>query len=179
MIWPKRRNIIKHKNLLSHFNFWWYWNSKFYHHKSPANQRDIDIEEKDFFWWKKNYKYFIGYLYKDLKVNSLHILLPKTSAYVKSYGGQTKWMYFLTEDIILFNIKLILWEKYNTFWDNVSTDIKKEFDSKPVFNKEFLKTKIKSHVDEVKDSTLEKNLNSWEESQLFRKVWHFKKSLNF
>ena len=88
------------------------------------------------------------------------ILLPKTSAYVKSYGGQTKWMYFLTEDIILFNIKLILREKYNTFWDNVSTDIKKEFDSKPVFNKEFLKTKIKSHVDEVKDSTLEKNLNS-------------------
>ena len=99
-------------------------------------------------------------MYKDLKVNSLHILLPKTSAYVKSYGGQTKWMYFLTEDIILFNIKLILREKYNTFWDNVSTDIKKEFDSKPVFNKEFLKTKIKSHVDEVKDSTLEKNLNS-------------------
>ena len=29
------------------------------------------------------------------------------------------------------------------------TDIKKEFDSEPVYNKEFLKTKIKSHVDEV------------------------------
>ena len=28
-------------------------------------------------------------------------------------------------------------------------DIKKEFDSEPVYNKEFLKTKIKSHVDEV------------------------------
>ena len=30
-----------------------------------------------------------------MKVKSLHIMLPKTSAYVKSYGGQTKWMHFL------------------------------------------------------------------------------------
>ena len=25
-------------------------------------------------------------------------MLPKTSAYVKGYDGQTKWMYFLSED---------------------------------------------------------------------------------
>ena len=25
-------------------------------------------------------------------------MLPKTSAYVKGYDGQTKWMYFLIED---------------------------------------------------------------------------------
>ena len=29
-------------------------------------------------------------------------------------------------------------------------DIKKEFDSEPVYNKEFFKTNIKSHGDEVK-----------------------------
>ena len=46
---------------------------------------------------KKNYKYFIGYLYNN-KVKLLHIMLPKTNAYVKSYDEQTKWMYFLTED---------------------------------------------------------------------------------
>ena len=34
-------------------------------------------------------------------------MLPKTRAYVKSYGGQTKWMYFLTEDDDLL-------EKFNT-----------------------------------------------------------------
>ena len=45
-------------------------------------------------------------------------MLPKTSAYVKSYDGQTKWMYFLIEDYELL-------EKYNTIWDKVSTDIKK------------------------------------------------------
>ena len=42
-------------------------------------------------------------------------------------------------------------EKYNTIWDKVNADIKKEFDSKPVYSKEFLKTKIKSHGDEVTD----------------------------
>ena len=31
----------------------------------------------------------------------------------------------------------------------VSADIKKEFDSKPVYNKEFVKTKLKPHGDKV------------------------------
>ena len=44
-----------------------------------------------------------------------------------------------------------LLEKYNIIWDKVSADIKTEFDSKPLYNKEFLKTKIKSHGDEVID----------------------------
>ena len=59
-------------------------------------------------------------------------MLPKTSAYVKSYDGQFKWMYFLIEDDDLLE-KLILFRI-------VSADIKKEFDSKPVF------LKISSHT---------------------------------
>ena len=45
-------------------------------------------------------------------------MLLKTSAYVKSYDGQTKWLYFSIEDDELL-------EKYNTIWDKVSADIKK------------------------------------------------------
>ena len=45
-------------------------------------------------------------------------MLPKTSAYVKNYDGQIKWMYFLIEHDDLL-------EKYNAIWDKVSTDIKK------------------------------------------------------
>ena len=57
---------------------------------------------------KKNKKTrSIGYLHNGNKVNQLSITLPKTSAYVKSYDGQTKWNYFLIEDDNLF-------EKYNT-----------------------------------------------------------------
>ena len=44
-------------------------------------------------------------------------MLPKTSAYVESYGGQTKRMYFLIEyDDLL--------KKYNNIWDKVSADVK-------------------------------------------------------
>ena len=53
-------------------------------------------------------------------------------------------MYFFREDDGLI-------KKYNTVWNNVSADIEKEFDSKPVYNKEFLKTKIKSHGNKVTD----------------------------
>ena len=42
-----------------------------------------------------------------------------------------------------------LLEKYNTIWDKVSPDIKKEFHGEPVYSKNYLKTKIKSHADEV------------------------------
>ena len=43
-----------------------------------------------------------------------------------------------------------LLEKY-TIWNKVSPDIKKEFGSEPVYNKNYLKAKIKSHGDEVMD----------------------------
>ena len=50
-------------------------------------------------------------------------------------------VFFIEDDDLL--------EKYNTIWDIASADIKK-FDSEPVYNI-YLKTKIKSHSDEVTD----------------------------
>ena len=131
-------------------------NDKFYRHKSPALLREVDTEKvlvsNKIPFGEKNYKYFIDYLYNDHKVEPLNIMLPKTSAYVKSYDGQTKWMYFLIEDDDLL-------EKYISIWDNVSADIKKEFDSEPVYNKKYLKIKIKSHVDKVADFYDKKFIN--------------------
>ena len=80
-------------------------------------------------------------------------MLPKTSAYVKCYDGQTKWMYFLIK-----NDELL--EKYDAIWDKVNAAIKKKFESKPVYEKEFLKTKIKSHGVEVTDFYDKKFLSS-------------------
>ena len=42
-------------------------------------------------------------------------------------------------------------KKYNYIWNKISADIKKEFDSESVYNKEFLKTKTNSHGDKVTD----------------------------
>ena len=41
-----------------------------------------------------------------------------------------------------------LLEKYNTIWDKLNADFKKDFDSDPAYNKQFLKIKIKRHGDE-------------------------------
>ena len=92
-------------------------------------------------------------MYNDNKFKSLHIIIPETSAYVKSYDGQTKWTYFLIENDDLL-------ERFKTISNRVSTNIYKKIDSEPVYNKEFLKTKIKSHGDEVNDIMLNKFL-SW------------------
>ena len=65
---------------------------------------------------EKTINTLLGYLYNDHNVKPLHIMLPKTSAYLKSYDAQTKWMYFLIKgDYFL--------EKYNTILDKVSADI--------------------------------------------------------
>ena len=53
-------------------------------------------------------------------------------------------MYFLIEGEELL-------KKYNDIWNKDSNSIKKEFNSEPIFNKKFLKTKIKSYVDEATD----------------------------
>ena len=61
---------------------------------------------------KKTYKYFIGYLYNNHKVMPLHIMLPKKSAYVKSYDGENKWMYFwIEDDNVIEKNKLMFLEK--------------------------------------------------------------------
>ena len=84
---------------------------KFYRNKIPVPLRDVDIEKvlvsNKISFGEKNCKYFIAYLHNNTKVKPLHIILPKTSAYVKSYDGQTKWMHFFIEDDDLL-------EKYNT-----------------------------------------------------------------
>ena len=86
--------------------------NSFYRHKSTIFlKKDVDIEKvllsSKISSGEKTYKYV-------------------TSAYVKRYDGQTTWMYFLIEDDDLL-------EKYNTVWDKVSADIKKEFDSEPAY----------------------------------------------
>ena len=51
-------------------------------------------------------------------------------------------------------------EQNITIWDKVSPNIKKQFDSEPVYNKKFLKTKMKSHGDEFTDFYDKKLFNS-------------------
>ena len=66
--------------------------NKFYRYKNLIFLKDVDIERvlvsNKICSAEKNSKYFIGYLYNDDKVRSLHIILPKISAYVKVMMGK-------------------------------------------------------------------------------------------
>ena len=55
---------------------------------------DVNIEKvlvsNKISFGEKNDKSFIGYLHNGNRIKPLNKMLPKTSAYVKSYDGQTK-----------------------------------------------------------------------------------------
>ena len=53
-------------------------------------------------------------------------MLPKTSTCMKTYDGESKWMYFFYQRYYLF-IK----EKYNHIWNKVTNSIKNDLDYEP------------------------------------------------
>ena len=72
-----------------------------------------------------------------LKNRPLCIFLPKISAYRRDFD-KTKCM-----SVLINNEKLL--EKYYEIWKKVSNITKNEFDSNPVYNEKYIKTKIKSY----------------------------------
>ena len=48
-------------------------------------------------------------------------------------------------------VRIIVPWKHNTVWNKVSANIKKKIDRKPVYNKKFLKTEMKSYGNKVTD----------------------------
>ena len=108
---------------------------KFDQYQKPISIKSIDINKivisNKVSFGKKGFKYFIGY--KDTKkIRLLRIFLPKMSAYRRNFD-ETKYMSFLIIDDELL-------EKYNEIWDKVLKSLKKEFDSEPVCNGEYLKS---------------------------------------
>ena len=71
------------------------------------------------------------------------LLATRMITYVKSCDGETKWLYFFIEDELL--------KIYNKPSNKVCNNIKKEFDSKPVYKRKVLKTKLKSYGDETRN----------------------------
>ena len=63
--------------------------NKFHRYGTPIFLRDVDIKKalvtNKISFGGKNYKYFIGYLYDNHKVEPLHIMLPKSTTCVKSF----------------------------------------------------------------------------------------------
>ena len=83
---------------------------------------EVDITKvlvsKKISFGEKNYRYFIGYVHKGKKSQTIKYNVSENKSLCKIYNEQTKWMYFLIKDDALL-------EKYNTIWDKFSADIKK------------------------------------------------------
>ena len=92
---------------------------------------------------KKGFKYFLGYEDAN-KIRPLCVFLPEMSAYRKDFD-EIKYIPFLIKDNELL-------EKYNEIWDKIRYTSRKEFDSNPVYNKKYLRTKIKSYNGKINTS---------------------------
>ena len=75
---------------------------------------------------KKEFKYLIGYKYAK-KIRPLCTFLPKMTAYRKDFD-EIKFLSLLIIDHELL-------QKYNDIWEKIKDSLKREFDSKPVYNK--------------------------------------------
>ena len=67
---------------------------KFHHRKNLPFKKDVDIDNIQVSSMisagEKTYKYSIFYMDGNYRIKPLRIMPPKTSAYVKSYHGETK-----------------------------------------------------------------------------------------
>ena len=64
------------------------------------------------------------------------------NAYAKCFDKDLKYVNLLVNDIEIL-------EKYTEIWNKIKSLIKKEFNSEPVYNDKYIKTKIKIYSDKV------------------------------
>ena len=94
----------------------------------------------------EGFKYFIGYQEGEI-VKPLCVILPQMSGYIKyfEYGGMN--MSFLIKDDEV-------WEKYEQIWDLIKNKLGIKFHSEPVYDKKYLKTKVREYDGVIKTNFL-------------------------
>ena len=110
-----------------------------------VNEDQIVVSEK----LKDNnegFKYFIGYQEGEI-VKPSCIILPQMSGYIKyfEYGGMN--MSILIKDDAV-------WEKYEQIWDLIKNKLGIKFHSEPVYDKKYLKTKVREYDSVIKTNFL-------------------------
>ena len=83
----------------------------------------------------EGFKYFIGYQ-EDEIVKSLCIIVPQMSGYIKYFENGSKNMSFFIKDDEV-------WEKYEQIWDLIKNTLGIKFHSEPVYEKTYLKAKLR------------------------------------
>ena len=110
-----------------------------------VNEDQIVVSDK-FKHNNEGFKYFIGYQEGEI-VKPLCIILPQMSGYIKyfEYGG-TNMSFLIKDDDV--------WEKYKQIWDLIKNKLGIKFHSKPVYDKVYLKTKVREYHGVIKTNFL-------------------------
>ena len=94
----------------------------------------------------EGFKYFIGYK-NDETVKPLCIILPQMNGYIKYFENGCKNMsFFIKDDDVLY--------KYNEIWDKVREKLNIKFHSDPIYDKKYIKAKVREFDGVIKTNFL-------------------------
>ena len=99
---------------------------------------------------EEGFKYFIGYQENE-RVKPLCIILPQMNAYIKYFENGGKNM-----SLLIKNSKV--WEKYEEIWNVIKNKLKIKFHSQPIYEKKYLKAKVREFDGNIKTNFLGNNL---------------------
>ena len=119
--------------------------------KQPINLDIINIDQivisDKFKHSDDGFKYFIGYKEGEI-VKPLCIILPQMSGYIKYFDKGGKNMSFMVKDDNVL-------DKYNKIWDKIKEKLNIKFHSMPVYNKTYIKDKVREFDGKIETNILD------------------------
>ena len=94
----------------------------------------------------KSFKYFVGYQKEEI-VKPLFIILTQMNGYIKYFENGGKNMSFLIKDD---EVR----EKYEEIWNVIKNKLAIKFHSKPVYEQEYIKAKVREYDGVIKTNFL-------------------------
>ena len=120
---------------------------EFYMSKKPIDLMSVNVNQivvSDKFKYNKDgFKYFIGYQKSDI-FKPLCIILPQTRGYIKYRDMNMSFL--IKNDEVL--------KKYEPIWDVIKNELDIKFHIKPVYEKKYLKTKVRDYNGAIKTKFL-------------------------
>ena len=123
---------------------------EFHKSKQPIDLMSVNVDQivisEKFKHNNDSFKYFIGYQEGKI-VKPLCIILSQMSGYIKYFEYRGMNMSFLIKDDEV-------WEKYEQIWDLIKNKLGIKFHSEPVYDKKYLKTKVREYDGVIKTNFL-------------------------
>ena len=123
---------------------------EFHKSKEPIHLFSVNLEQivvsDKFKHDGKGFKYFVGYQKGEI-IKPLCIILPKMNGYIKYFENGGKNMSFMIKDDKA-------WDKYEHIWNVMKDKIGIKFQSEPVCEYEYLRTKVREFDGVIKTNIL-------------------------